>query len=79
MTRYLRHGMIISTALIVLLTLEQILFGRDTPGVAHDISVAAWVGTLAAASVLLILLVTSAMQRSRRRSTLRSGPTSTAQ
>jgi hypothetical protein len=70
--------MIISAALIVLLTLEQILFGRDTPGVAHDISVVAWIGTLAAAVVFLLLLVMWAMQRSRRRAALRSGPTSTA-
>ncbi len=78
MTRHLRYGMITSAALIVLLTLEQILFGRDTPGVAHDISVAAWIGTLAAGAVFLLLLIMWVMQRGRRRSALRSGPTSTA-
>lgn len=78
MTRHLRHGMMISVALIVLLTLEQILFGSDTPGVAHDISVAAWLASLAAAAVLLLLSIMWVLQRSRRRTAPRDDPAPTA-
>lgn len=41
----------------VFATAEQILFGRDTPGTAHDVSVAAWFLSLGAAAVFVVALL----------------------
>jgi hypothetical protein len=35
-------------AVAIVATLEQILFGRDTPGLAHDVSVGFWAVSLIA-------------------------------
>jgi len=53
MTRNPARAMAYSAGLFVVLTLEQILFGRDTPGTAHDVSVAAWIVSLIAVAAFL--------------------------
>ncbi len=47
-TSKLNRGLLIALAVVVVATLEQVLFGRDTPGPAHDISVAAFLLSLVA-------------------------------
>ena len=61
------RAILLCAAIFVLMTLEQILFGRDTPGTAHDISVGAWIVSLAAAAVMVVLLTAAAISRMRSR------------
>ena len=67
MLRNPSRGMSVSAALFLLLTLEQILFGRDTPGTAHDVSVVAWFASLVAAAAFLVLLGVWVTRRRRAR------------
>ena len=61
------RAILLCIAVFVLMTLEQIFFGRDTPGTAHDVSVAAWFISLAMAALLVVLLVAAAVSRLRKR------------
>ena len=66
MTRTAPRLMLWAAIVAVLATLEQILWGRDTPGAAHDVSVAAWFISLPAAVVFLVALVLWLVTRLRR-------------
>jgi hypothetical protein len=66
MTRTTPRLMLWAAVVAVLATLEQMLWGRDTPGTAHDISVAAWFISLAAAVVFLVALAIWIVARLRR-------------
>jgi hypothetical protein len=57
MTKASNRWAVIFAAVAILGTLEQILFGRDTPGVAHDVSVVAWVASLLAAAGFMVVVV----------------------
>jgi hypothetical protein len=52
----LNRGMLIAVAIIIVATLEQVLFGRDHAGTAHDISVGAFLLSLVALVAVLGLL-----------------------
>ena len=75
MTLTRKRAMLLCIGIFVVMTLEQILFGRDTPGTAHDISVAAWFISLAAAAVFLALLVATLVTRVRRQRVRDQAPT----
>lgn len=66
MTRNAPRLMLWAAVIAVVATLEQMLWGRDTPGTAHDVSVAAWFISLAAALVFLVALALWLVARLRR-------------
>lgn len=63
----MRTGFWIALAVLVVGVLENVLFGSDAPGTAHDISIAFFLAQLIAAVALLVMLVLAVAGRMRRR------------
>ena len=60
------RAILLCTAIFVLMTLEPVLFGRDTPGTAHDMSVSS-VDCARRRTVLVMLIAAAAISRVRSR------------
>ena len=66
MQRPLRPYALAALAVVIASVAENVLFGRDTPGTAHDVSIAFFLLFLAGLLALAVIGVVAAARRVRR-------------
>jgi hypothetical protein len=63
--RPLRTYAVLAAVVLVVGALENALFGRDTPGTAHDVSILFFFAAVLALAVLVVLAVLALVRRLR--------------